>query len=166
MAADWGKIKAEYLTTGISYRELGKKYGVHYTNIAKKASSERWPELRQQQTNTTLTETLTAVTNDSVERATRLGRTADLLLQKIEAGIVAVPIVTPTAAKNYSDALKNIKEIHMIRSAEDIEEQKARIRNLQRQAAKDDKQETCQHGIVYLPCVVNMPTPPEDDSDG
>lgn len=137
MAADWGKIKAEYLTTGISYRELGKKYGVHYTNIAKRASSERWPELRQQQTNTTLTETLTAVTNDSVERATRLGRTADLLLQKIEAGITAAPIVTPTAAKNYSDALKNIKDIHMIRTAEDIEEQKARIAKLQKEAQSD-----------------------------
>ena len=142
MAADWGKIKAEYLTTGISYRELGKKYGVHYTNIAKRASSERWPELRQQQTNTTLTQTLTAVTNDSVERATRLGRTADLLLQKIEAGITAAPIVTPTAAKNYSDALKNIKEIHMIRTAEEIEEQQARIAKLKKEVQDDDKTKT------------------------
>jgi hypothetical protein len=74
--------------------------------------------------------------------------------------------VTPTAAKNYSDALKNIKEIHMIRSAEDIEEQKARIRNLQRQTEKDEVHETGQHGVVYLPVVVDMPKPPEDDSNG
>lgn len=142
MAADWAKIKAEYLTDGTSYRDLAKKYGVHYTNIAKKASSEGWPTLRQQQTNKTLTETLTAATNDSVERAIRLGRTADLLLQKIEAGITSAPIVTPTAAKNYSDALKNIKEIHMIRSSEDIEEQKARIAKLQKEAKEEDKAKT------------------------
>ena len=139
MAADWAKIKAEYLTDGTSYRDLAKKYGVHYTNIAKKASSEGWPTLRQQQTNKTLTETLTAATNDSVERATRLGRTADLLLQKIEAGITAAPIVTPTAAKNYSDALRNIKEIHMIRSPEDIEEQQARIAKLNKEVQDEDK---------------------------
>ena len=142
MAADWAKIKAEYMTTGISYRELAKKYGVHYTTIGKKASDEDWPTQRQQQTNITLTETLTAVTNDSVNRAIRLGKVADTLLQKIEAGVNAAPIVTPTAAKNYSDALKNIKEIHMIRSEEDIEEQKARIAKLQKDAQDEDKNRT------------------------
>ena len=142
MAADWAKIKAEYLTTGISYRDLAKKYGVHYTTIGKKASDEDWPTLRQQQSDTTLTETLTAVTNDHVARAIRLGRVADTLLQKIEAGVNAAPIVTPTAAKNYSDALKNIKEIHMIRSEEDIEEQRARIAKLQKDAQDEDKNKT------------------------
>ena len=57
------------------------------------------------------------------------------------AGISSAGIVTPTAAKNYSDALKNIKEIHMIRSAEDIEEQKARIEKLRKEAASGDKNE-------------------------
>ena len=166
MAADWAKIKAEYMTTGISYRDLAKKYGVHYTTIGKKASEEDWPTQRQQQTNITLTETLTAVTTDCVERATRLGKVADTLLEKIAAGINAAPIVTPTAAKNYSDALKNIKEIHMIKSDADIREQEARIKNLQRQAEKDEVKETGQHGVVYLPVVVDMPTPPEDGSDG
>ena len=54
----------------------------------------------------------------------------------------------------------------MIRSAEDIEEQQARIKNLKRQADKDEVKDTGQHGVVYLPVVVDMPTPPEDDSDG
>lgn len=142
MAVDWAKIKAEYLTTGISYRDLAKKYGVHYTTIGKKASDEDWPTLRQQQSDTTLTETLTAATNDCIERAIRLGRTADMLLKKIEAGINSAPIVTPTAAKNYSDALKNIKEIHMIRSAEDVEEQQARIAKLKKEGKEEDKNKT------------------------
>ena len=91
---------------------------------------------------------------------------ADQLLNKIVKGIESAAIVTPTAAKNYSDALKNIKEIHMIRSEEDIEEQKARIKNLKRQADKDEVKETGQHGVVYLPVVVDMPAPPEDDNNG
>lgn len=139
MAADWAKIRAEYITTGISYRDLAKKYGVNYTTIGKKAAKEDWPTQRQQQTNKTLTATLTAVTSDSVNRAVRLSSAADLLLTKIEQGIASAPIVTATAAKNYSDALKNIKDIHMIRTEEDIEEQKARIAKLHREAEKSDQ---------------------------
>ena len=47
--ADWQKIKTEYITTDTSYRELSQKYGVHYTNIAKRAKKEDWQQLRQQQ---------------------------------------------------------------------------------------------------------------------
>lgn len=137
--ADWEKIKAEYITTDISVRDLAQKYGVHYTTVGKKASKEGWQKLRQQQTNTTLTKILTEVTNQKVDRATKLYNAADELLDKIVTGINSVPIVTPTAAKNYSDALKNIKEIHMIRSTEDMEEQKARIAKLQKEAQKEDK---------------------------
>lgn len=139
--ADWEKIKAEYITTEVSVRDLAQKYGVHYTTIGKKASKEGWQELRQQQTNTTLTKILTAVTDQKVDRATKLYNAADELLEKIVSGISSVAIVSPNAAKNYSDALKNIKEIHMIRTQEDIEEQKARIAKLQKEAQKADTDE-------------------------
>ena len=139
--ADWEKIKAEYITTEVSVRDLAQKYGVHYTTIGKKASKEGWQELRQQQTNTTLTKILTAVTDQKVDRATKLYNAADELLDKIVSGISSVAIVSPNAAKNYSDALKNIKEIHMIRTQEDIEEQKARIAKLQKEAQKADTDE-------------------------
>lgn len=139
--ADWEKIKAEYITTEVSVRDLAQKYGVHYTTIGKKASKEGWQELRQQQTNTTLTKILTAVTDQKVDRATKLYNAADELLEKIVAGINSVAIVSPTAAKNYSDALKNIKEVHMIRTQEDIEEQKARIAKIQKEAQKADTNE-------------------------
>ena len=54
------------------------------------------------------------------------------------AGISAAGVVTATAAKNYSDALKNLKDIHMIRSEEDIEEQRARIAKLNKEVQKED----------------------------
>ena len=139
--ADWEKMKAEYVTTEISVRDLAEKYGVHYTTVGKRASKEKWQELRQQQTNRTLTKILTAVSDQKAVRAKKLYDATDALLDKIVAGIGAVGIVTPTAAKNYADALKNIKEIHMIRSAEDIEEQKARIAKLQKEAEKSEKNE-------------------------
>ena len=65
---------------------------------------------------------------------------ADVLLDKIVAGMDKGDSIAPTAAKNYSDAMKNIKDILMIRTAEDIEEQKARIAKLQKET-EDSKKE-------------------------
>ena len=135
--ADWEKIKAEYITTDISVRELATKHGVHYTTIGKKASKEGWQDLRQQQTNTTLTKILTAVSEQKVDRATKLCNAADVLLEKIVAGMTKGDSIAPNAAKNYSDAIKNIKEILMIKSAEDIEEQRARIEKLRKEVSED-----------------------------
>ena len=82
--ADWEKIKAEYLTTEISIRDLAQKHSVHYTTIAKKASKEDWQTQRQQQANRTLTKMLTADTKKKVDRASRLMTVADKLLKKEE----------------------------------------------------------------------------------
>lgn len=136
--ADWEKIKAEYLTTEISIRDLAQKHGVHYTTIAKKASKEEWQTQRQQQTNRTLTKILAADTKQKVDRANRLMTVADKLLRKVEMFVEEDGLISPTSAKNLSDALKNIKEVCMVRSLEDIEEQKARIAKLQKEAEKDE----------------------------
>ena len=136
--ADWEKIKAEYITTEVSVRDLAQKYGVHYTTIGKKASKEDWQELRQQQTNTTLTKILTADTEKKVDRATRLKTVADKLLERVEDLVANDDRLTATAIKNLSDALKNIKEAQMIRTQEDIDEQKARIAKLQKEAQKEE----------------------------
>ena len=139
--ADWEKIKAEYITTDISVRDLAQKYGVHYTTVGKKASKEGWQDLRQQQTNTTLTKILTAVTEQKVDRAAKLCNAADVLLDKIVAGMHKGDSIAPTAAKNYSDAMKNIRDILMIRSEDDIAEQKARIAKLQKESEKAERNE-------------------------
>ena len=137
--ADWEKIKAEYLTTDTSYRELAQKYGVNYATIGKKASKEGWQTQRQQQANKTLTKMLAADTKQKVDRATRLKTVADKLLDKVEALVADDDRLTATAIKNLSDALKNIKEAQMIRTQEDIDEQKARIAKLNKEAEKEEQ---------------------------
>ena len=136
--ADWEKIKAEYITTKTSYRKLAEKYGVHYKTISSKGKDEGWAELRSQHTHTVLTKTLDCDINQKVDRAAKLMTAADKLLQKVEQYLETDGPISPTSAKNLSDAMRNIKEIHMIRSAEDIEEQKARIAKLQKEAQKED----------------------------
>ena len=136
--ADWEKIKAEYLTTETSYRKLAVKYGVNATTIAKKASKEGWQSQRQQQASITLSKMLEADTQQKVDRAARLMTVADKLLEKVEQCMDTDLAMTASAIKNLSDAIRNIKDTHMIRTEEDVEEQKARIAKLRKEAEGED----------------------------
>ena len=136
--ADWQKIKTEYITGNASYRELAQKYGVHKDTIWRKAKDEGWVDLRRQHTDNTQTKILEADTEEKVDRATRLKTVADKLLDKVEQWVEMGEPISATSIKNLSDAIKNIKEVQMIRTAEDIEEQKARIAKLQKEAEKEE----------------------------
>ena len=140
--ADWNKIKTEYLTSDTSYRKLAQKYGVNAITIAKKASKEDWVSQRQQQANRTLSKTLTAVSNRQVNRAARLQKVADKLLNKIEAAVddynMEVLLVDRQSLRQITGALKDIKDIQMIRSKADLREQEARIAKLLKEAERED----------------------------
>ena len=138
--ADWKKIEAEYITTETSYRKLAQKYGLNQATIAQKAKAEDWVGKRKQQASTDQALNLEKDINQKVDRATRLKTVADKLLDKVEALVADDDHLTASAIKNLSDALKNIKEAQMIRTQEDVEEQKARIAKLQREAQKEDNQ--------------------------
>ena len=137
--ADWQKIKTEYITTDTSYRELSQKYGVHYTNIAKRAKKEDWQQLRQQQTNTTQTKMIQAVERRKVDRAARLMTVADKLLNKVEQVVDQEGPISAGAIKNLSDALKNIRDAQMLKSDADLREQEARIAKLHKEAQKEEQ---------------------------
>ena len=140
--ADWNKIRTEYLTSDTSYRKRAQKYGVNAITIAKKASKEGWVSQRQQQANRTLSKTLTAVSNRQVNRATRLQEVADKLLNKIEAAVddynMEVLLVDRQSLRQITGALKDIKDIQMIRSEADLREQEARIAKLLKEAEHED----------------------------
>ena len=143
--ADWQKIKTEYITNpDTSYRELSQKYGVHYTNIAKRAKKEDWQQQRKQQANATQTKMIQAVERRKVDRAAKLMDVSDLLLQKIESLVEELDVMdaSPKDIRSLSAAIKDIKEIQMIRSDADMREQEARIDKLRRDADRDDSSGT------------------------
>ena len=137
--ADWHDIKTEYITTKTSFRKLADKYGLHKDTIWKKAKDEGWEDLRRQHIDSTQTKILDADTELKVDRAVRLNTVADKLLEKVEQWVEMGEPISATAIKNLSDAIKNIKEVQMIRTAEDIEEQKARIAKLRKEAEQEDQ---------------------------
>ena len=141
--ADWNAIRQEYITDeSSSYRKLAQKYGISYTAIGDKARKEGWADQRSQYLNKTLSKSINAIGKAQAKRAERVVSVADKLLTKIEAAIdeygVEALIANSQALKHITGALKDIKDIQMIKSDGDLREQEARIANLRRQAEKDD----------------------------
>ena len=138
--ADWQKIKTEYITTDTSYRKLGQKYGIHYKVISDKGKAEGWVQLRSQHRDKTLTNTLDAISNEQVDRASKLISVADLLLDKVKSLVESdsAVLIDTQNLKHISGVLKDIKEVQMIRSDADLREQEARIAKLRKEAEKED----------------------------
>ena len=84
-----------------------------------------------------------AISDKQTDRATKLISVADLLLDKVKSIVQDQPelLANTQSIKNLSGVLKDIKEIQMIRSDADMREQEARIANLQRQSAGDNRNE-------------------------
>ena len=166
MAADWKKIKTEYITTNTSYRKLAQKYGVGYQAICHRSQAEGWIEQREQHRNKTISKTLERISDKQASKMSRIDRIADSLLEKIEQAVEELDmrvivikekeitstgetttesreayeggIVDRAGLRQITAALKDLKDIKMIRSEADMREQEARIRNLQRQAERED----------------------------
>lgn len=140
--SEWAEIKHEYVTTDISGRDLAEKRGVPESTLFKRSSKEQWEAERKRHRSRLEAKLMQRDIDRKVNRASRIADAADLLLDKIEASISNAPILTPTAANNYSSALRNIKDVQMIRTAEDIEEQRARIEKLRRDTERGDQSAT------------------------
>ena len=141
--ADFKKIKAEYIKGGTSYRKLAKKYGVPLTTLERKAKNEKWTELRRQTERKAEAIIVENEANRQAERMNRLLAVSDKLLEAVEKavdGFVSEDLVfDKSVLKSLSGAIRDIKEIQSIKSALDIEEQKARISKLQKEAEKEDE---------------------------
>ena len=134
--ADWQQIKTEYITTDTSYRKLAQKYGIDSAVIGRRAKGEEWVQLRQQHINNTQTKTLNAIASQQASRAARLQTVADKLLTKVERLVdEGEELLTDTSVmRDIARVLKDIKEIQMIKSDADMDEQKARIDKLRKEA--------------------------------
>ena len=151
--ADWQAIKTEYITTDTSYRKLAQKYGVNATNIAKRASKEKWVEERNKNANKTLAKTLNAIGSKQAERTAKLIGVSDLLLDKVKSLLEANEelLVDTTIMRDISVVLKNLKDIQMIKSEADLREQEARIEKLRREAEPEKSADVPKLVVEGLP---------------
>lgn len=139
---DWKKIKAEYIAGGTSYRKLAEKYGESLSNIKRTAKNERWVELKNQCQTKAATKIVEIESTKQAERMKRLLTVSDKLLEAVEDAVnqfqAGELMLDKGALKSLSSTIKDIKDIQSIKSSLDIEEQKARIAVLKRQAIDDE----------------------------
>lgn len=135
---DWDKIKAEYISGDTSYRKLCAKYNVGFTTLKEKARKEKWTQLREQCDTKTDTEIVDIVSRERAKDFVRLMNVTDKLLGIVEEAIdkasIGELVIDRALLKQFSGTLKDIKDIKSIKSELDIEEQRAKIDLLKKQA--------------------------------
>lgn len=143
---DWDKIKAEYISGDTSYRKLCAKYNVGFTTLKERARKEKWPQLRERCDTKTDTEIVDIVAKRRAADFVRLMNVTDKLLGIVEEAIDKTStgelVIDRSLLKQFSGTLKDIKDIKSIKSELDIEEQKAKIALLEKQAESDKVKDT------------------------
>lgn len=138
---DWNEIRNKYITTATSYRKLAAEYGIDQAIISRKGKDEKWVEARKQYISETSAKIIDAAQESEVERAKKIYDVADKLLQKIEALVEGINPARVNAKdiRSLTASVKDLKEIHGVKSTLDLQEQKARIANIERQTKKGEQ---------------------------
>ena len=143
---DWEKIKHEYITTNLSYRKLAEKHGASVSRLMARGAKEGWVALREQMKSEAVSKIIELESDKQAERMRRLLTVSDKLLLAVEEAVDKFQanelVLEKSALKSLSGAIKDIKEIQNIKSQLDIEEQKARIAILKKQAEADTAVDT------------------------
>ena len=138
---DWKKLRAEYIKGGTSYRKLADKYDVSFHTLRKQAAKENWKALRDEVATKTVTKIVEIESDRQAERMKRLLTVSDMLLDAVEDAVSKFQaeelLLDRTALKSLSGTIKDIKDIQSLKTSLDIEEQKARIAILKKQAEAD-----------------------------
>lgn len=165
---DWNKIKQEYISGGISYRKLAEKHGVSESTLSKRAMNEKWAELKAVAAQESNRRIIKVAANKQRKRMEQLQNVADKVLRGIES-IVDEALngegaqLDKSALRQITGALKDIKEIHSLKSELDTKEQKARISKLEREAENDDTDGDEGYGVLIIPDVIKELHPPMEE---
>lgn len=170
VSADWNKIKTEYITTDISLRKIAEKYGLRYATVQARSNKEGWITLRDRHRTDTVSKSVSRIGDKQAAKMARIEGITDKLLIKLEQAVDELDleiikrrtkieqggleitteqleakeggIVDRAGLRHITAALKDLKEIQMLKSELDRQEQEARIEKLRKDAQKDDRSGT------------------------
>ena len=170
--ADWAKIKAEYVATGISYQKLCEKYGVPERTLCRRAKKEGWVELRGKRGSKVAEKVAVAVEmavqRKAVSEATgtvdRMFAATDKLMKKAEQLLELEDPLSPRDLRSLSSTLLDVRTLLGIRDETDREEQKMRISKMKAEIAalQEEKQTENKVEVIW----VNNPWDTEDNENG
>ena len=114
MAANWTKIKTEYVNGGVSYRELAEKYGLSPSSVEKRAAKEKWTaarETRLQETSRRIEEkTAEKIADTESEAAAIMSRIRLKLIRKIDQAVDKLEEVDASELRKLVQSYKDMSE--------------------------------------------------------
>ncbi len=135
---DKNKIKECYLS-GMSYRKIADKFHISHTTVARMVKAENWKKLKEQVKKRTDELTVQKVAAAETDGRLKMYAAVEMLIDKATAMIDHCD--SPKELKELTGCFKDIKDIRGYKSDNEIREQLARIRNLEKQledGAKDE----------------------------
>lgn len=140
--ADWAKIKAEYIADqSMSYRKLAKKYDINFNVIQKRATREKWPELRSRKIVKSESAVVDACATKEAEKAIKFYEAADKAMEIIMLKL-GDPEIGTQSLKYLTSAMKDLAAIKGLQTDAERREQEARIAKLRREAEREDLDKT------------------------
>jgi hypothetical protein len=85
-----------------------------------------------------------------------------LILKRTSELLNSAPATSLESLKTAASTLKILKEVMDVKGDADMREQEARIRNLEKMAAKDEADESKPSGVVLMPNVMSAIVPPSE----
>lgn len=134
----WNKIKAEYIQGNLSYRKLAEKHGVSFSTLRKRASVEKWTDLKNKKCEMVGTKIAESVATKEAKRVDVFNEIADMLLSRIASGIAdGTLMANAKGMRDITGAIKDLRDIKGIKSDADAREQEARIAKLIKDASEE-----------------------------
>ena len=109
----WAEIEAAYVTGGLSYREIGEKFGISRSAVGSRGKRGGWVKKRQKFEEDVMERTLEENKEAAVQRLSRLLEVGDQLLCKVEQMTALTD--SPAGLKTLTEALKNIRDAQMLK---------------------------------------------------
>ena len=165
----WEKLKTEYVTGTMSYKDLAEKYRIPYSTLKIHARCDRWVEEREEHKLSTMRKSIDMIGDQQAEAMAKVDHLADELLEKLQTAVEELNLMViqhkekgenqlckwektyeetaPGGAvdrqglRQLAACLKDLKQVKDIESEMEKLEQEARIKKLQKEAKEDTAQE-------------------------
>ena len=139
---DWKKVKTEYITTTISYRNLAEKHGIPFNTLQCRAKKEKWVELRQRHQDKIVAKSVEKAEESAIDYKSAIYdlayKVAMQLNEMTDNKTISELVKIGIKPRDITGAIKDLEDALHIKSMADMREQEARIANLNKQAADDD----------------------------
>ena len=170
---DWETIRAEYIASDISYKDLAAKYGVSYRQITQRGRDEDWAGGREKRRKKIASKAIDIAAKESAERQARsmtnLMAAADKLSQRLISDVDMLD-----GARDVSDIAKALKyaadtlaQVYGIQTPAQIHRQKMdeeRLKLERERLEMDIKRQ--EQGSTSEPVRIMIVKPEEASADG